>query len=74
MKEKIPELCDGEYERVNQLMEKYIYGETTLQPYEVRVLTSFLKKISDPKRKTLTRRERFQIRRAGILMTEENND
>ena len=74
MKEKIPELRDGEYERVNQLMEKYIYGETALQPYEVRVLTSFLKKISDPKRKTLTRRERFQIRRAGILMTEENND
>ena len=32
MKEKIPELRDGEYERVNQLMEKYIYGETALQP------------------------------------------
>ncbi len=62
IKRRLPELRENEYLRVNELMEKYIYGETMLAPHEVRVLALFLKKLSDPKRKGLSRRERMRIR------------
>ena len=41
----IPEVSEGEYSRVNELLEKWIYGDKELELYEIRVLYSFLKKL-----------------------------
>lgn len=36
---------EGEYRRVCELIEKMIYGETELEPYEERTINSFLEKL-----------------------------
>ena len=38
----------GEYTRVCHLIEKHIYGEILLSPYEERTLNHFLEKLMEP--------------------------
>ena len=42
----IDDIEEGEFERVNTLIEKSIYGEEALKPFELRTLSSFLIKIA----------------------------
>lgn len=60
--EEFEEFEPGEYIRVNQLMEKYIYGEVALKPHEERVLIVFLEKMYGQKAKKKENRikERFK--------------
>lgn len=50
--EEFKEFEPGEYIRVNQLIEKYVYGEVPLKPHEERVLIVFLEKMYGQKAKT----------------------
>ena len=49
--EKILDMPEGLYLRVNELMEKYFYGEEKLEEYEVRLLYQFLLKLRDNRKK-----------------------
>lgn len=44
--QRVEQIGDGEYSRVCQLMEKAVYGNVALAPYEERTLNAFLDKIS----------------------------
>ena len=44
--QRVEQIEDGEYSRVCQLMEKSVYGNAALAPYEERTLNAFLDKIS----------------------------
>ena len=46
--ENIMEVEPGEYTRVCHLIEKHIYGEILLSPYEERTLNHFLEKLMEP--------------------------
>lgn len=59
---KTPTVSEGEFMRVNQLMEKHIYGGEELQPYEVRVLLEFMNKLMKDKDRKLSIKERFRVR------------
>ena len=41
---------EGEYQKINQLLEKALYGRQALEPYEKRTVVNFLKKITTPVR------------------------
>lgn len=43
--ERFPEVEPGDYARVVELLEKFGYGKTELEPFEIRVLETFLKKL-----------------------------
>ena len=43
--ERIPEVREGEYRRVCELLQKTIYGGIALEPYEERVVNYFLRKL-----------------------------
>lgn len=45
MAERFPEVEPGDYARVVELLEKFGYGKTELEPFEIRVLETFLKKL-----------------------------
>ncbi len=45
---KITAVRAGEYSRVCELLEKSIYGEIELEPYEKRTLNQFMKKLTVP--------------------------
>lgn len=60
LRERFPDVNEGEFIRVNQLMEKCIYGEEELPEYELRVLCAFVEKLSDFKRKSLIWREKWK--------------
>lgn len=45
--ERFPEVEPGEYSRVCELIEKVIYGGLGLEPFEVRTLTSFFRKLTE---------------------------
>ena len=49
--EKILDMPEGLYLRVNKLMEKYFYGEEKLEEYEIRLLYQFLLKLRDNRKK-----------------------
>ena len=51
MEEILPEMNAGLYLRVNELLEKYVYGGEELEEYEVRLLHQFLIKIRDSRKK-----------------------
>ena len=53
----------GEYIRVNQLMEKFIYGEVPLKPHEERVLIVFLEKMYGQKAKHKENRIKEKLKR-----------
>ena len=53
----------GEYIRVNQLMEKFIYGEVPLKPHEERVLIVFLEKMYGQKAKKKENRIKERLKR-----------
>lgn len=57
--ELLPELPEGAFRRVNRLMEKCIYGEECLPPYEQRVLALFLEQLVSSEKTTLTGRKYF---------------
>ena len=42
----------GEYKRASQLLEKAVYGEAFLEPFEERTLYSFLDKLTEAARST----------------------
>lgn len=48
--QRVEQVGDGEYSRVCQLMEKTVYGNVALAPYEERTLNAFLDKISTAKK------------------------
>lgn len=45
---RFPAIEPGEYTRVCHLIEKHIYGEILLSPYEERTLNHFLEKLMEP--------------------------
>ena len=45
---RFPAVEPGEYTRVCHLIEKHIYGESLLSPYEERTLNHFLEKLMEP--------------------------
>ncbi len=45
---RFPEIEPGEYTRVCHLIEKHVYGEVLLSPYEERTLNHFLEKLTEP--------------------------
>jgi len=45
---RFPAVEPGEYTRVCHLIEKHIYGEILLSPYEERTLNHFLEKLMEP--------------------------
>lgn len=47
----MPEIPDGLYLRVNDLMEKYFYGGEPLEEYEIRLVHQFLLKLRDSRKK-----------------------
>lgn len=53
----------GEYVRVNQLMEKFIYGEVPLKPHEERVLMVFFEKMYEQKAKKKENRIKERLKR-----------
>ena len=53
----------GDYVRVNQLMEKFIYGEVPLKPHEERVLIVFLEKMYGQKAKNKENRIKERLKR-----------
>ncbi len=61
VQEMLPQMNAGLYLRVNELMEKYVYGGQELEEYEVRLLHQFLLKIRDG-RKNLGIFKRLRLR------------
>ena len=51
IRETLPEIPDGLYLRVNDLMEKYFYGGEPLEEYEIRLVHQFLLKLRDSRKK-----------------------
>lgn len=47
LSEHFPEVEEGEYIRVSELLEKVIYGGMELEPFEVRTLISFFTKLTE---------------------------
>lgn len=58
----LPEVAAGEYVRVNELLEKWFYGDEQLEPDELRVLYAFLRKIKT----VIDKRHRYDWVNAGF--------
>lgn len=56
------DVYEGEFVKVNRLMEKCIYGEEELPPHELRMMSAFTMKIANFNRKTFKRRQRFRMK------------
>lgn len=61
-----PEIPAGFYPRVNETLEKYVYGGAALMPQELRFLQRFLTALRDS-RKQLGPRQRIALRYIGVL-------
>lgn len=61
------EIEKGEYKRVCELLEKEIYGEIELEPYEERTIRGFFDKISE-KRKSANLKEWLKFRYVYITL------
>lgn len=58
----LPAVAAGEYMRVNELLEKWFYGGEPLEPDEIRVLYTFLRKIKT----MIDKRHRYNWGNAGL--------
>ncbi len=56
------DVYEGEFVKVNRLMEKCIYGEEELPPHELRMMSAFTMKIANFNRKTIKGRQRFRMK------------
>ena len=64
LQEKMPEIGPGEYRRVIQIMEKFLYGELELPPQEERTLRCFADKLHQGKN-NLSLLKRLKARYSG---------
>ena len=60
--EKYDDVYEGEYVKVNKLMEKCVYGEEQLPPHELRMMSAFVAKIANFNRKTVKGKQRFRMK------------
>ena len=60
--EKYQRVEVGAYLRVCEILEKSIYGQQNLEPYEMRAVSAFMKKLEVIGDNTLNRRERIELR------------
>ena len=65
--EKYQEVEPGEYLRVSQILEKSIYGQQSLEPYEMRTISAFMKKLEAIGGNTLNWRERIELRYGYVV-------
>lgn len=56
------DVYEGEFAKVNRLMEKCVYGEEELPPHELRMMSAFTVKIANFNRKTIKGRQRFRMK------------
>ena len=61
------EIEKGEYKRVCELLEKEIYGEIELEPYEERTIRGFFEKVLE-KRKSANLKEWIKFRYVYITL------
>lgn len=61
LRKKLPLFDKGEYVRVSQVMERFLYGGQQLEAYEKRVLAGFLKKVEQGSGR-LPMRDRLRLR------------
>ena len=66
LRKRMPVFAAGEYLRVSQVMERYLYGKQKLEPYEERVLTGFADRLIQ-KADGLSRREQLRLRWFRLL-------
>ena len=57
----------GAYLRVCEILEKSIYGQQNLEPYEMRTVPAFMKKLEVIGGNTLNRRERIELRYGYVV-------
>ena len=57
----------GAYLRVCEILEKSIYGQQNLEPYEMRTVSAFMKKLEVIGGNTLNRRERIELRYGYVV-------
>ena len=63
----------GEYLRVCEILEKSIYGQQSLEPYEMRIISAFMKKLEVIGGNTLNWRERIELRYGYVVRIMEKN-
>lgn len=57
----------GAYLRVCEILEKSIYGQQNLEPYEMRTVSAFMKKLEVIVGNTLNWRERIELRYGYVV-------
>lgn len=57
----------GAYLRACEILEKSIYGQQNLEPYEMRTVSAFMKKLEVIGGNTLNRRERIELRYGYVV-------
>lgn len=57
----------GAYLRVCEILEKSIYGQQNLEPYEMRTVSAFMKKLEVIGGNTLNRKERIELRYGYVV-------
>ena len=65
--EKYQRVEAGAYLRVCEILEKSIYGQQNLEPYEMRTVSAFMKKLEAIGDNTLNRRERIELRYGYVV-------
>lgn len=65
--EKYQRVEAGAYLRVCEILEKSIYGQQNLEPYEMRTVSAFMKKLEVIGGNTLNRRERIELRYGYVV-------
>ncbi len=70
--EKLPQLSSGEYVRVNELLEKWIYGDERLELDEIRVLYTFLKRVKTMIDRYGQRHSRLMLKKLRLNRKEQN--
>lgn len=71
--EKYQRVEAGAYLRVCEILEKSIYGQQNLEPYEMRTVSAFMKKLEVIVGNTLNRRERIELRYGYVVRIMEKN-
>lgn len=65
--EKYQRVEAGAYLRVCEILEKSIYGQQSLELYEMRTVSAFMKKLEVIGDNTLNRRERIELRYGYVV-------
>ena len=65
--EKYQRVEAGAYLRVCEILEKSIYGQQNLEPYEMRTVSAFMKKLEVIGDNTLNRRGRIELRYGYVV-------